>query len=267
MTPMTIDERIEQLDLSLFRNALSANPEKDLLQNTDEDRRTLLALQAVMRRQFPGYTYLEVGSYKGSSLQPHVVDPLCGRILSIDPRPGATPDSRGPQHYEPVSAASMLEWLKRIPGADVSKIKTFETTTAGMNGKIIGARPQWCFVDGEHTDQAVLADARFCLSVMAENGVIVFHDANLVFDGLQQFLKELSASGRSFHPHILPDSVFIIEVGPARFCESEPMSGRIEENYKAYLAGMAANDWYRRAYHLPVYRVLRKIRRLFPKRA
>ena len=192
---MTIEERIEQLDLSLFGNALSESPEKDLRQNTDEDRRTLLALQAAMRRSFPGYIYLEIGSYKGSSLQPHVVDPRCQRIVSIDPRPGTTPDSRGPQHYVPVSAASMLEWLGRIPGADISKIKTFETTTARLTEKMIGAHPQWCFVDGEHTDEAVLADARFCLSVLAENGVIVFHDANLVFHGLQLFLNELSATG------------------------------------------------------------------------
>jgi hypothetical protein len=37
MTPykMSLDERIEQLDLSLFGNARSANPEKDLVQSTD----------------------------------------------------------------------------------------------------------------------------------------------------------------------------------------------------------------------------------------
>ena len=49
--------------------------------------------------------------------------------------------------------------------------------------------------------------------------------------------------------------------------ETQPLRSRVEENYKAYLSGMAENDWYRRAYHLPVYRALRKVRRLFPKRA
>ena len=206
---MSIDDRIEQLDLSLFQNALSPDPAKDLRQNTDDDRRTLLAVQAVVRRSVPNYVYLEIGSYKGSSLQPHVVDPHCDRILSIDPRPGATPDSRGTQHYEECSAESMLGWLKKIPNADISKIKTFETTVAGLNGKSLAARPHLCFVDGEHTDDAVLSDARFCLSVIAEGGVILFHDTNLVFNGLQTFLDELSGNGRAFRAHILPSSVFM----------------------------------------------------------
>ena len=258
---------LNSLDLSLFGHALSQNPEKDLRQSTDDDRLTLLAVQTAIRRRFPGYIYLEIGSYKGSSLQPHVVDPLCGRILSVDPRPGATPDSRCTQIYDPVSAASMLNWLKRIPGADISKITTFETTTKSLTEEMLGARPHLCFVDGEHTDAAALGDARFCLSVLAENGAILFHDANLVFNGLQAFLHELSGSGRTFHPHILPGSLFLVEIGAIRFCEAEPLRGRIEENYKAYLAGMADNDWYRRAYHLPVYRALRRVRRLFPRRS
>ncbi len=256
---MTIEERIEQLDLSLFGHVVS--------QATDDDRVSLLAVQTAIRRKFPGYVYLEVGSHMGGSLQPHVLDPKCGRIISIDPRPGATPDTRGTQHYVPVSTASMLESLKQIPGADVSKIKTFETTTASMTENIIGVRPRLCFIDGEHTDEAMLGDARFCLSVLAENGVIVFHDANLVFTGLQVFLNELAASRRSFHPHILPGSIFLIEVGTMRFCEAEPLRGRIQENYKAYLAGMVENDWYRRAYHLPVYRALRRVRDLFSRRS
>ena len=264
---MSIGEKIEQLDLSLFANPLSHNPEKDAPQSTVEDRRTLLAVQTVARRACPNYIYLEIGSYKGGSLQPHVVDPLCGKILSIDPRPGATPDTRGTQVYQECSAESMLGWLKRIPGADVSKIQTFETTAAKLTGKEIGMRPHLCFIDGEHTDEAVLTDARFCLSVLAENGVILFHDANLVFTGLEAFLNELAAKGRPFHPHILPGSVFMIEFDAARFCETEPVRGRIQLNYKAYLAGMSDNDWYRRAYHLPVYRVLRRVRRFFPKRA
>jgi hypothetical protein len=103
--------------------------------------------------------------------------------------------------------------------------------------------------------------------VLAENGAILFHDANLVFTGLQAFLNELSAGGRAFHPHILPGSVFLIEVGAMRYCETEPLRGQVEENCKAYLAGMADNNWYRRACHLPVYRALRKVRRLFPRRS
>src|ERR1700689_676399 len=127
---MTTDERIERLDLSLFDGGPS--------QTTEEDKRPLRAAQTAVRRSFPGYVYLEIGSYKGGSLQPYVVDPKCGRIISIDPRPTATPDSRGIFNYERVSTAGMLASLEQIPGADVSKIKTFESTTAGLTGKMLG---------------------------------------------------------------------------------------------------------------------------------
>ena len=237
---MTIDERIEQLDLSLFSRIAS--------ETTEEDKRTLLALQAAFRRRFPGYIYLEIGSFRGGSIQQHVVDPKCGGIISIDPRPGSAPYPGGTFKYPDASAASMLAGLQEIPGADISKIRTFETTAAKLTGKMIGARPQLCFIDGEHTDEAALVDARFCLSALAENGVIAFHDANMIYGGLRTLLVELAAAGRVFRAQMLPDSIFLIEVGALNFCESEPLRGRVRENYKAYLAGMFANDFYVRAY-------------------
>ena len=153
----------------------------------------------------------------------------------------------------------MLAGLRQIPGADVSKIKTFETTAAKLNGKMIGARPQLCFIDGEHTDEAALVDARFCLSVLAENGAIAFHDANMIYGGLRTLLAELAASGCLLRAQMLPDSIFLIEVGAVDFCESEPLRGRVRENYKAYLAGMFANDFYVRAYPLSAARVARAV--------
>lgn len=256
---MTIDEKIERLDLSLFDQIVS--------QTTEEDKRSFLAIQSAIRKHFPGYIYLEIGSYLGGSIQPHAVDPQCAGIISIDSRPEFSLDSRGSLFPYPVrSARVMLEGLGKIPGADVSKIKTFDCSTAELTAQMIGVRPQCCFIDGEHTDAAALGDARFCLSVLAEDGLIAFHDANLIYEGLQRFLDELVVSGRKFRAHVLPDSVFLIEIGAINFCESEPLSGRLRENYKAYLAGMMANHWYRHAYHLPIYRGLRRIRRLFPKR-
>jgi hypothetical protein len=113
-----------------------------------------------------------------------------------------------------------------------------------------------CFIDGEHTDKAVLGDARFCLSVLAENGIIMFHDSNLIYGGLQNFLSELEADGRGFRPALVPGSIFLIEFGSPGFCEMEPLRGRVRENYKAYLSGMQANDVFRRAYPLSVDRIV-----------
>lgn len=254
---MAIDERIDKLDLQLFSHVHTTTPEDDL--------RTLLALQSVVRRVFPKYVYLEIGSFQGGSLQPHVGDPACETIFSIDPRPGATADTRGTEHYPASSAQGMLDNLSRVPGANVSKVQTFDLSSSQMTPKSLSARPQWCFVDGEHTDEAALTDARFCLSVLAENGIIAFHDANLVFKGLQNFLSELDADKRPHRAFILPNSVFLVEIGTIHFCDMEPLRGLWAQNYKAYLAGMMANDWYRVAYNLPVYKMLRTIRRLFPR--
>jgi len=267
---MSIDERIEQLDLSLFGH-ISA-------QTTGDDQRSLMAVQTVIRRNFPGFIYLEIGSHSGSSLQTFVVDPKCARIISIDPRSGATPDCRGTINYKPGSVESMLELLKQIPGGDVSKIKTFETTSASLTRERIGVRPQLCFIDGQHTDEAVVCDARFCLSALAENGIILFHVANIIYGGLQAFLAELKANGRVFRAAVVPGSIFLIEFGSLGLCEMEPLRGQVRESFKAYLYGMQENDLYREAYPLSIarvakmahdiykaslYRALRKVKRLF----
>jgi hypothetical protein len=250
-------QKLKRLDVGLFKHVLS--------QSTEEDRRSLLALQSAVREEHSEFVYLEIGSYQGGSLQPFVVDPRCKRILSIDPRPYTLPDSRGTEKYPDNSTARMLQWLGQIPGADLAKIQTFEEGTDTLKPEAISVTPDLCFIDGEHTDAAALRDARFCLSVAKPDGCIAFHDANLIYGALDQFLKELQQAGRAFRPYVLPDSLFAIDLGAARYGEVEPVSGRRAENYKAYLAGMLANDWYRYAYHLPVYRFLRKIRRLMPR--
>src|SRR5436309_9076337 len=81
------DNAIAALDLSLF--------EKIESQSTDEDKRSLLACQSAVRDLRPEYTYLEIGSYLGGSIQPHLVDERCKRIVSIDKRPPRQPDARG----------------------------------------------------------------------------------------------------------------------------------------------------------------------------
>ena len=249
--------QIARLDKNLFSHVLS--------QSTDEDKKSLLALQAVIRQQLKQFVYLEIGSYKGGSLQPYVVDPQCSTILSIDPRPYTLPDSRGAEKYPENSTEGMLRLLGQIPGANTKKIQTFDAGTDTLSAAAIQVQPDFCFVDGEHTDSAALRDAQFCLQVVKPDGLIAFHDANLIYGALDSFVKELQRTGRSFRAYILPDSVFVIELGTMNLCQTEPVRSCLAQNYKAYLAGMFANDWYRYAYHLPIYRILRKIRRLFPR--
>src|SRR5947209_1057855 len=101
------ETRIQGQDISLFRHVLS--------QSTDDDKRSLLALQAGLREQVKEFVYLEIGSYKGGSLQPYVVDPRCARIISIDPRPNTLPDARGSERYSENTTTGMLQLLSAIP--------------------------------------------------------------------------------------------------------------------------------------------------------
>ena len=77
MRPIT--ERIDDLDLSVFDLVPS--------QTSDAEKRSLLAVQRAVARRFGAYNYLEIGSHLGGSLQPHVRDPRCAHIDSIDLRP------------------------------------------------------------------------------------------------------------------------------------------------------------------------------------
>jgi hypothetical protein len=112
-------------------------------------------------------------------------------------------------------------------------------------------------VDGEHTDGAALTDARFCLSAVGENGLIVFHDANLVYGGIETFVQELSTSGRSFRAFNFLDSVFFIELGNMRVSQAEPVCSLLSESYRGYLWSLAQTDHYRAFYLLPVSKLYR----------
>lgn len=69
------DERIEKLDLAMFRHVASPT--------SSEDQHSLLAMQTVVRRKFHPFFCSEVGSHLGGSIQPHVVDSRCGSTLSV----------------------------------------------------------------------------------------------------------------------------------------------------------------------------------------
>ena len=135
-----------------------------------ERRRSLLALHAACREVHGRFAYLEIGSHLGGSLQAFVCDEACEAIVSIDPRPSSQPDGRGIVYrYDGNSTARMLENLKRLPGADLGKLRTIDAGTDSVDPAELGLRPTLCFVDGEHTDAAVLRDAGFCRAALDDD--------------------------------------------------------------------------------------------------
>jgi hypothetical protein len=193
------------LDVRLFGHVKS--------QTSELDRISLLALHNACREVHGRFGYLEIGSYMGGSLQALVTDPCCESITSIDSRPASAPDVRGTSDYRENTTARMLEALRSIPGADLSKVHTIEAESGDLTPQDLEA-PHLCLIDGEHTDAAALADARFCRRVVRDAGAIAFHDRRLVRGAIERFLDEVAQV-----PHegyALLGQVYVVELGPTR---------------------------------------------------
>jgi hypothetical protein len=220
------------LDTSLFGHVRS--------QTSELDRISLLALHNACRDVHGEFAYLEVGSYVGGSLQVLVADPRCTAITSIDSRPDSAPDVRGVSDYRGNTTQRMFDMLGAVPGADLGKVRTIESDTSEIAPEDLAA-PQLCLVDGEHTYDAVLNDARFCRRVVRENGAIAFHDRRLVRPAIECFLDELTRVPHEGYP--LLGQIYVIELGPTRL---RPVLARLMAGYpepKPYLTDHPARRY------------------------
>jgi Methyltransferase domain len=214
------------LDIRLFDRILA---------QTDEwDKQALLALHDASAREFGSFGYLEIGSYLGGSMQAVVQDPRCTKIISIDPRPAAAADNRtGTWSYPDNTTAHMLELLGDLPGADLSKVDTFEVGTDALTVDALRTRPHYCFIDGEHTDEAALCDARFCAEALGGRGVIAFHDYDIVRTGIEVFVGEV---WRDVSMAVaFTGSIFAVELGGAGVLRSRPIYRAIGSRWHSIL--------------------------------
>ena len=235
-------DAIDALDLSVFDRVPS--------QTTADDRRSLLAVQRAVARHFGAYSYLEIGSHLGGSIQPHLLDPRCRRIYSIDPRPVRQPDDRGFEcHYPDNSTARMLENLRAISHDRVDRVETFELASVDVDPQSIDDPPHLCFIDGEHTTAAVLADVDLCRRVGHPDGSIVFHDAHVVWMALGRVLRQLDRDGADVSAIVLGGSVMAIAFGasPLR-CDATIRD--LRQSKTRYFMRSAAHDLYRRGRRL-----------------
>jgi hypothetical protein len=204
--PADFEASLAALDTELFAHVKS--------QTSIPDRLSLLALHNACRQVYGSFSYLEIGSHLGGSLQVFLADERCTSITSIDSRPLKQPDVRGVFDYPGNSTERMLDRLKAVPGADFAKLHTIDATTAEVSVDQLPARPQLCLIDGEHTIEAAIRDARFCRQAVHDDGAIAFHDRPLVKPALEQFLDELGHVPHEGYP--LPGRVFVVEIGDTR---------------------------------------------------
>ena len=246
---LPIETRVKQLDVSLFDGIES--------QSTSDDRRSMLAIQTALCARRESFAYLEIGSHLGGSIQPFLLDPRCTRIVSIDKRPKIQPDARGlPFKYADNSTERMLNNLRGISKDGVSKISTFDVDSSEIGTSTLKSKIDLCFIDGEHTNAAAERDFAFCKSVLADSGVIYFHDCNVVFQAIDTILKGLRASGCPFHAYNLPTTIFVIDFG-MNIHEHDSIKKMLSENHKGYLAGLQSMARCRQFYNLGVFRLLR----------
>ncbi|HMJ08018.1 MAG TPA: class I SAM-dependent methyltransferase [Pyrinomonadaceae bacterium] len=246
----SFEQAIAALDLDLF--------EKIESQSTPPDKQSLLALQVGVRELRPGYNYLEIGSYLGGSIQPHLLDDECARIFSLDKRPLQQPDARGFDYrYLNNSTERMLEKLRGVAPEKMGKLTTIDGDSSQIRPEQITEKIDLCFIDGEHTDRAVMSDFKFCLKVLNENGCIAFHDAQITYNGIADCLEHLRKDGYTFRAYVLPHIVFVVEIGDFPLHKNPKIAERLLNNHEAYLFALQNNDRYREFSNRLPFRIVR----------
>lgn len=257
-------ERIDALDISLFGVIHS--------QTTDEEKKSLLAIQRATANTYGNYTYLEIGSHLGGSIQPYLVDERCTTIYSIDPRPDQQPDDQGvPCNYQGNSTERMLNLLKTIDSISVPKVKCFDMDSSVVDVAQITPSPQLAFIDGEHTVSAVLSDFQFCKKAVTSDGVIIFHDFQIIFSAIKRICDVLKKQNTHFVAMKLDGSVFGIFFNTS-IVYSDPFLAATYDrnqhslnNWQLQAYGLVLRRWLRNNLPSIVLRALRKLRNLFQK--
>lgn len=196
---------IDELDMVLFEPIPS--------QTSEGDRRSLLAIHSAIANRHQEFTYLEIGSHLGGSIQPYLRDDRCKKIFSIDPRPQQQPDDRFPGYksiYKDNSSERMLSLLKNAEIGDIQKIECIDSDASEIESNRIKPKPQILFIDGEHTKEAVISDSNFCLKVMSKSGTIIFHDYYIIYPAIMEFLRSLRKQNQKHIALKLECNVFAI---------------------------------------------------------
>lgn len=180
------------------------------------DKTSLLAVRGLVRSQLEHYTYLEIGSERGGSILPFLADRACERAYSVDLRPAELDDERGVTFfYTENSTKHMLDELAVHLNADeLAKLCTFECDARELTPDVVGANSlDVAFIDGEHTNTACFSDFLSLMPFVKEDAFVVFHDANLISDAIQNIEMFLRFEGITFASTFLPDHVAVIGLG------------------------------------------------------
>ncbi len=147
----------------------------------------LTALQNTVVDKLDTYRYLEIGSFKGKSLLPHVLASSCKSCVSIDLRPAAAPDDRGTVYkYDHFTADMMRDSIVDSAGKTrAKKLKTITSDSSAIKTDLKGKKFDLVFIDGEHTVEGVLFDIENVRGVLAPNALVVLDDSPIVYPAVE----------------------------------------------------------------------------------
>jgi hypothetical protein len=146
----------------------------------------------------PGYDYLEIGSYLGASLHGHLSNDKCNSVTSVDLRPqGVIKDERHGVNdvFQYNSTTQDMLGVLEKHNIPTDKLTCIDGTVDNIPAD---KRFDLAFIDAEHTNDAVFYDATHCLPLMKESCIMLFHDAWVVYEGLEKFSNYLDSIDRPF---------------------------------------------------------------------
>ena len=148
-----------------------------------------------MRRENAAFSYLEIGSFRGGSLVPFLMDPSCDRVVSVDERGKALADERGKKiDYTQLTQQDMVDGL-HARGIPTDKLTMFDGSVDRYDGSG-GASFDLAFIDGEHTDAACFRDFLWTLPLMRADSIVMFHDRTFIHNALRLIAIYLRKDGR-----------------------------------------------------------------------
>jgi hypothetical protein len=151
----------------------------------------------------------------------------------------------------------MLENLAKV--GTTEKITTIDGSTSDITSSAVDAPIDLCFIDGEHTDNAVVTDFNFCLETLNKDGAIFFHDAQITYNGIAECVHTLQEKNTPFKAYALPNIVFVIEVGDFPIHKHPAIYERLVNNHEAYLFSLKDNDHFRRFANRKPFRIAKDL--------
>ncbi|MGQ0543105.1 MAG: class I SAM-dependent methyltransferase [Blastocatellia bacterium] len=171
------------------------------------------------------------------------------------------PDARGfDWTYMNNSTDRMLDNLRAVAPDKIGKITTIDGGTNEISPTEIDDSVHLCLIDGEHTDEAMKRDFEFCRKVLdPSGGAIMFHDAQITYNGIFDCIENLKQEGVNFKAYNLPSVLFVVEIGDFPIHRNASIMERLINNHEGYLFSLRENDRFRRFANRYPFRVARSI--------